>query len=93
MCPRHLAPDHPYLRTADLPLAPVDICDALAKVEGGVLSVVDTLDLDERCAGIGVPLACIRGATLVRRRMKELLVICRTNRAGTRCAFPCGRIC
>lgn len=57
MCPRHLAPDDPYLRAADLPLAPVHICDALAQVEAGGLWVVDTFDLDEGGVWVGVPLA------------------------------------
>jgi hypothetical protein len=57
MCPRHLPPNHPYLRAADLPLAPVDICDAFAKVEAGIFGVVDAFDLDEGGVGVRVPLA------------------------------------
>ena len=43
MCPRHLAPDHPYLAAPDLPLAAVDERDALAQIEAGVLGVVHAL--------------------------------------------------
>ena len=62
MCPCDLAPDHSNLRSSHLFLRSVDIGDALAKVEAGALGVIDTLDLDERCARVGVTLA-----TLVRQ--------------------------
>lgn len=61
MCPRHFAPDHPDLRAPDLPLAPVDVRDALAQVEAGGLGVLDALDLDQAGVGVGVALAALVG--------------------------------
>ena len=55
VCPRHFAPDDPYLRAADLPLAPVDVCDALAKVELCTFWVVYVIDFDEGGVGVGEP--------------------------------------
>lgn len=43
VCPRHLAPNDPDLGAPDLALAAVDVRDALAQVEAGILAVVDTL--------------------------------------------------
>jgi hypothetical protein len=59
MWPRHLAPDHPYLRPPNLLLAPVNICDFLAQVEVCGFWVVDALDLDERCVGVRVALSSL----------------------------------
>lgn len=42
------APDSAELGSPDLGLGPVDEANALAKVEPGVLLVLDVLDLDER---------------------------------------------
>ena len=54
VCPCHLAPDDSYLGAADLPLAAVDVCDALAEIEGGVFRALHAFDLDEGCVGVGV---------------------------------------
>lgn len=59
MWPRHLAPDNADLGSANLLLAPVDICDLLAKVEVGSSGIIDTLDLDEAGPGVGVPAATL----------------------------------
>ena len=59
MCPHDLAPNDAYLRAADLPLAAVDVCDALAQVEACGLGRVDALDLDERRVGVGVSFAAL----------------------------------
>lgn len=58
MWPSHLPPYHSYLRAPNLLLRAVDVCDALARVEGGGVLVSDVLDLNERGVGVGVPLAC-----------------------------------
>lgn len=59
MRPRDLAPDDSDLGSSDLLLAAVDVCDALAQVEGSGFRVVDALDLDERRARVGVSLAAL----------------------------------
>lgn len=53
MRPRNLAPNDPNLSASDLLLAAVDVCDALAQVEGCRLRVVNALDLNERSAWVG----------------------------------------
>lgn len=62
--PLHLAPDHPDLRSPDLLLAAVDVCDALAQVERCGLRVLDALNLDQRGVGVGEPLAALVGDVL-----------------------------
>jgi hypothetical protein len=64
MWPRNLAPDNPNLGSANFLLATVDVCDALAVVEGSSLTVVDTLDFDERGARVRVALAALVGEVL-----------------------------
>ena len=64
VCPRHLAPDDTDLRSSNLLLGAVDVCDALAQVERCGLWVLDTLDLDERGVGVGVTLAALVGKVL-----------------------------
>lgn len=59
MCLGDLAPDHPYLRAPNLLLAAVDVCNALAQVEGCGARGVDALDLDEGGVGVGVTLATL----------------------------------
>ncbi len=56
MCPVHLSPYHPYLRPSYLPLATVDICDTLAKVELRGIWGVDAFDFDEGGIWVGVSL-------------------------------------
>jgi len=51
----NFAPDHADLGSADLLLAPVDKGDLLAEVEVGGSSVINALDLDQACLGMGVP--------------------------------------
>ena len=58
MRPRHFSPDHPYLRTSDLSLCPVDVCDALAEIELRALGVIHAFDLDEGGVGVGGSLSC-----------------------------------
>lgn len=53
MRPCDLAPDHADLGATDLLLATVDIGDLLAKVEVGGGGVIDALDLDQACLGVG----------------------------------------
>lgn len=57
VCPRNLAPDDTDLRSSNLLLGAVDVCDALAQVERCGLWVVDALNLDERCVWVGGALA------------------------------------
>jgi len=57
MWPGDLSPNHPNLGTLSLALAPVDERNLLAAVESGILGGSNTLDLDERGAGVGVTLA------------------------------------
>jgi hypothetical protein len=85
VCPRHLAPHNLYLRATDLLLAPVDIGDALAKVEAGGFGVVDAFDRDEGGVGVGCPLACVVPCQSLSQVMWSSKG---TNRAGTRCACP-----
>lgn len=49
----HFAPDDSNLGATDLLLSFVDVCDTLTKVEVGSLGVIDALDLDQACAGVG----------------------------------------
>jgi len=51
--PGDLAPDDTVLGATDLLVSLVDVGDALAEVEVGSLSVVNTLDLDQADGGLG----------------------------------------
>ena len=59
VCSCDLAPDDSDLGSSDFLLAAVDVCDALAQVEGCGLGVVDALNLDERCVWVGVALSSL----------------------------------
>lgn len=77
MRPGDLAPDDSDLRSSNFSLAPVNICDALAKVESRSLLVIDTLDLDERGVGVGVALSALVRKVLAPMRLQSALNLCR----------------
>lgn len=96
MCPRDLAPDHTDLASSNLLLGAVDVCDALAQVEGCVLGVLDTLNLDERGVGVGVALAALVRKVLapaVKKKSPPLandVLQSSHRRSGMFGAFGCG---
>jgi len=59
VCASDLAPNYPDLRALNLTLRPVDKGDLLAEIEAGRFGVIDTLDLDETCVGVGVALSTL----------------------------------
>jgi len=78
MRPGHLAPDDTDSRALNLPLCPVNESDLLAKVEVGSSNIINTLNLDQACVGVGVALSTlvaqvaaldIESVTLFRRHL------------------------
>ena len=55
----HLAPHHAVLGVLHLGLGLVDVLDALAVVEGGVLAGAHAVDLDQRAGAVAVGLAAL----------------------------------
>ena len=55
----NLTPDNAHASTVDLLLAAIDVCNALAKVEVGILAVVDAVNADEGGTSVLVNLASV----------------------------------
>ena len=73
MCPRHFAPNHADLGASYFPPAAINVCDALAEIKLRGLGVVDALDLDKRCVGVGGALAALVGQMLAPVRYEKMI--------------------
>jgi len=62
---RRLTPDDPNLVALDCALRAVDIGHTLSGVPLGSLGAVDALELEQRCAGVGVALSSLVAARVV----------------------------